>query len=593
LTSEPNGISFVHPNMADDSLKPIQILIDDLKHEDVQSRLNSVKRLGTIARALGPEGTRESLINFITESLDDEDEVLIVLAEILGDFIEEVGGVEHAHVLLKPLENLASTEDSSVREKSVQSLNKISTSLSDAHVTDYMFPLVKRLVNGDWFTSKASAAALFAPIYKRVNSERQSELVALYRILIEDKTPVVRRNAGASLGDFIRVMPAEIVLKEGMQLFQKVYDDEQDNVRLQAASVAVAMGEVLDDENREKLVLPYILQCATDSAWRVRYMAAELFCKLSAVCGEKVTRDKLITEYCNLLGDAEPEVRTAAATKVCGVCEYLTPDEIVQKILPCTKELVVDDSQHVRAALAGEIMGIAPKLGREYTIQHLQEFFLTLLKDEFPDVRLNIISKLDAVHKVIGIELLSQSLLPAIVQLAEDRQWRVRLAIIEYIPLLAKQLGVQFFDEKLSELCMTLLGDPVFSVREAATKNHRKLIEVFGVEWGQNNIIPKVLNLYSHPNYLYRLTILFSIQSLSPAVGGEVLQESMLPLVLRMAQDAVPNIRFNVARTLREMILVLDPRVTEERIKPVLLELAKDRDVDVQFFTHQALAAIG
>ena len=38
-------------------------------------RLNSVKRLGTIAMALGEERTRNELIPFLTESNDDEDEV--------------------------------------------------------------------------------------------------------------------------------------------------------------------------------------------------------------------------------------------------------------------------------------------------------------------------------------------------------------------------------------------------------------------------------------------------------------------------------------------------------------------------------------
>ena len=48
---------------------------DELKNEDVALRLNSVKRLGTIALALGEERTRNELIPFLTDSNDDEDEV--------------------------------------------------------------------------------------------------------------------------------------------------------------------------------------------------------------------------------------------------------------------------------------------------------------------------------------------------------------------------------------------------------------------------------------------------------------------------------------------------------------------------------------
>lgn len=52
----------------------------------LQLRLNSIKKLSTIALALGEERTRTELIPFLTESIYDEDEVLLALAEQLGNF---------------------------------------------------------------------------------------------------------------------------------------------------------------------------------------------------------------------------------------------------------------------------------------------------------------------------------------------------------------------------------------------------------------------------------------------------------------------------------------------------------------------------
>ena len=52
-----------------------------------------------------------------TESVEDEDEVLVALSEELGTFIEYVGGPEWGHVLLSPLENLAAIEEPVVRDK--------------------------------------------------------------------------------------------------------------------------------------------------------------------------------------------------------------------------------------------------------------------------------------------------------------------------------------------------------------------------------------------------------------------------------------------------------------------------------------------
>lgn len=54
-----------------------------------QLRLNSIKKLSTIALALGEERTRSELIPFLTETIYDEDEVLLALAEQLGTFTSE------------------------------------------------------------------------------------------------------------------------------------------------------------------------------------------------------------------------------------------------------------------------------------------------------------------------------------------------------------------------------------------------------------------------------------------------------------------------------------------------------------------------
>ncbi|XP_027526356.1 serine/threonine-protein phosphatase 2A 65 kDa regulatory subunit A alpha isoform-like, partial [Neopelma chrysocephalum] len=84
----------------DDSLYPIAVLIDELRNEDVQLRLNSIKKLSTIALALGVERTRSELLPFLTDTIYDEDEVLLALAEQLGTFTALVGGPEFVHCLL-------------------------------------------------------------------------------------------------------------------------------------------------------------------------------------------------------------------------------------------------------------------------------------------------------------------------------------------------------------------------------------------------------------------------------------------------------------------------------------------------------------
>lgn len=67
--------------------------------------------------ALGPERTRNELLPYILELLEDDEEVLCTLADVLGEQLSNVGGAAQADHLLKVLERLCSIEEIAVREK--------------------------------------------------------------------------------------------------------------------------------------------------------------------------------------------------------------------------------------------------------------------------------------------------------------------------------------------------------------------------------------------------------------------------------------------------------------------------------------------
>ena len=106
-------------------------------------RLNSISRLGTIAATLGEDRTRSELIPFLSENVDDDDEVLLAEAEQLGGFVPFVGGPSHAFILLPLLENLATVEETVVREKAVESLCKVGAQLPDGTINEGFAPLAK------------------------------------------------------------------------------------------------------------------------------------------------------------------------------------------------------------------------------------------------------------------------------------------------------------------------------------------------------------------------------------------------------------------------------------------------------------------
>ncbi|KAF5370220.1 hypothetical protein D9615_010069 [Tricholomella constricta] len=574
-----------------EDIAPIAILMDELRSEDVQLRLNAIHSIPTIALALGPDRAREELVPFLQDSVDDEDEVLLALAEELGrNFEEYIGGKEHAHVLLGPLENLSAVEETLAAE----SITKVATVLSQAQIEEYYIPLLKRLSQGEWFTSRTSSAALYPAVYGKVPPAIQDELRKGFTALGADDTPMVRRAAAKWLGPLLTHFAQHHVLSDGLPIYRRLQSDDQDSVRLLTVEDLIVLAQRMSPAEVKEQLLKQIRHSIGDKSWRVRYMAANHFNELAEAVGVELVREELIGQYVQLLKDNEAEVRTAAAGQIPGFSKLLDKEVILARIVPCVRDLSQDSSQHVRAALANQISGLAPLLGKEPTIEHLLPLFLHLLKDDFPEVRLNIISKLETVNSVIGIELLSESLLPAIVELAEDKSWRVRQAIIEYIPLLANQLGKPFFDEQLGNLCMSWLGDTVYSIREAATVNLKKLTEVFGVEWAKVAIVPKVMGMGQHPNYLFRMTTVQAITTITPSLNLEIVRADIIGPLLLLANDPIPNIRFNVAKSLEVLATTFNTskeghEFVEQQVVPALEQQKNDQDADVRYFATRAL----
>ncbi|MBA0621161.1 hypothetical protein Godav_006809, partial [Gossypium davidsonii] len=424
----------------EEPLYPIALLIDELKNDDIQLRLNSIRRLSTIARALGEERTRKELIPFLSENNDDDDEVLLAMAEELGVFIPYVGGVEHARVLLAPLETLCTVEETCVRDKAVKSLCRIGSQMKENDLVDWFVPLVKRLAAGEWFTARVSACGLFHIAYPSAPEMLKTELRSIYSQLCQDDMPMVRRSAASNLGKFAATVENAHLKAEIMQIFNNLTQDDQDSIRLLAVEGFAALGKLLEPQDCVAHIIPVIVNFSQDKSWRVRYMVANQLYELCEAVGPQSTRTDLVPAYVRLLRDNEAEVRIAAAGKVTKFSQILSPELATHHILPCVKELSSDSSQHVRSALASVIMGMAPVLGKDKrvqargtninyllwdwtdrrsfhsvavvitvvsmfmlddaTIEQLLPIYLSLLKDEFPDVRLNIISKLDQVNQV-------------------------------------------------------------------------------------------------------------------------------------------------------------------------------------------------
>eukprot|EP00566_Odontella_aurita_P008355 CAMPEP_0113564216 /NCGR_PEP_ID=MMETSP0015_2-20120614/21495_1 /TAXON_ID=2838 /ORGANISM="Odontella" /LENGTH=667 /DNA_ID=CAMNT_0000466271 /DNA_START=185 /DNA_END=2188 /DNA_ORIENTATION=- /assembly_acc=CAM_ASM_000160 len=627
--------------------------IDMLRGDDVSGRVEAANKLDGVAVALGPERTREELLPFLTEGIDDDDEVLAAIASSLGRLLPHVGGPSHAYSLLPPLELLLTVEESSVRDCASESARIVSDALSDEDFRTRYAVMVSRLAGKEWFTARISACGLIAAGYRRLGDDDQrKEHVRLYAELCRDDAPMVRRVASQHLGELLLA-----VVEEGgaatsgedgplqatfLPLYEELAANSQpDSVRLQTTENCIAFGKGMgilikkdgdssganaESEALLGRILPLIVATIDDRSWRVRWTAASKFADVVGAFSDLPNAvDSLVPAFEKLLQDPEAEVRTAATLNLSEVakCKAMVRPappprppgseeagsasegaaslaeepggprvKVAERLVKRVTTLTEDDSENVRAALAMVATELAPVLGKEATISHLVPPVLLLLRDATSEVRLNIISSLSALNEVIGVDLLSQSLLPAILDLAEDGKWRIRLAIIQHIPLLAKQLGEDFFSEKLSSLCVGWLGDDISSIRQAAATNLKELTALFGSEWATVHLVPSIAEIKEHQSYLRRLTAVQACALMTTVMEPDTARIELLPMVLDMASDAVPNIRFNVAKGLQIMAPVCGKEICDTQIRPVLSLLVEDPDRDVRYFATKTLESL-
>jgi serine/threonine-protein phosphatase 2A regulatory subunit A len=572
----------------DSSLYPAAVLIDELRSDNLHRRLNSIKNLGTIAAALGVQRTCEELLPFLAEECtDDDDELLFELAEQLEAGVPWVGGSANAHALLGPLEQLCSAEEVAVRDRAGQAIRQLALKVNSM---DHIYELICRLAVHDWFTARMAACSIFPAALKKVSEvKRRDDLLRTYFRLCGDDTTMTRRSAAHALGDIAQVLEGDSMMKDIIEVFEKLAKDEQDSVRILAISNCIVLGKLTGNLASYPQVFSVVTACGEDKSWRVRYMVADHAQQLCEVFESQV-KSSILPLFLKLLQDQEAEVRAIAAARLASVAALHPKKEFLDSLLPAIEKLTMPKelSTPVRISLAGSVLNLASIFGAKLTTEHLLGIYKTLIKDESADVRLKLISSFGDLSSIVGSDAVLSALLPAIIESAQDKQWRVRLAVLDSMPSLAKSLGEVRFTAELLSLFMSWLADEVYAVRASAAKNYKQLVEVFGISWSESRVIPQLQSMAAHKNYLYRVSAIPCVGMLAEVINSPVIEKSMMPILVKAASDPVPNVRLNAAKTLKMMHKNCSCFPTDKFI-PCLQKLSTDEDPDVTFFATACL----
>uniref|UniRef100_A0AAY4AIA2 Phosphatase PP2A regulatory subunit A/Splicing factor 3B subunit 1-like HEAT repeat domain-containing protein n=1 Tax=Denticeps clupeoides TaxID=299321 RepID=A0AAY4AIA2_9TELE len=431
----------------DDSLYPIAVLIDELRNEDVQLRLNSIKKLSTIALALGVERTRTELLPFLTDTIYDEDEVLLALAEQLGNFTMLVGGPEYVHCLLPPLESLATVEETVVRDKAVESLRKISQEHS--------------------------------PVDLEVHFEPLTLVMPTLRQAAEDKSWRVRYMVADKFSELQKAVGPEITKNDLVPAFQNLLKDCEAEVRAAAANKVKEFCENLPEDGRETIIMTHILPCVkelvSDTNQHVKSALASVIMGLSTILGKDNTIEHLLPLFLAQLKDECPEVRLNIISNLDCVNEVIGIRQLSQSLLPAIVELAEDAKWRVRLAIIEYMPLLAGQLGVEFFDEKLNSLCMAWLVDHVYAIREAATCNLMKLVEKFGAEWAQNTIVPKVLGMANDPNYLHRMTTLFCINALSEACGQEITTKHMLPVVLKMSNDQVANVRFNVAKCLQKI----------------------------------------------------------------------------------------------------------------------
>lgn len=580
----------------DVELYPIAMLVDELKNDDIQLRLNATRRLKTIASALGPERTRAELLPFLTDTMDDDDEVLQALADELGHFVTEIGGPAHASCLMDPLESLSTVEETTVRDKAVESLRLVSSTVlaespADAETlhVHHLFPLVRRLATGDWFTSRISACALFSITYTRVPADRadlRSEILQLYKTLACDETPMVRRAASSNIGHVARAVAAiepALIASDLLPVFSDLVDDEQDSVRLLVVENAAVFASLLAASASSE---------ASDASKTTG----------TDVAGNSPTQSQADPAAATFaMSDGDTPAPESPATDMAAA-----PPDSAQTAGKSENESAVSDTTMETSgsggATAASVAGTISDSTREPSASAGADSSGGVIGQDT-----SAPSGAEGEGGEERVVAARDRIIAMVRSFAADKSWRVRYMVADQLSELCAALGPQATREDLLPAFLLLLRDIEPEVRTAAafkvTEITKRVVALppmpgsmdadTGVKLAVRDILPIVREHVSDNSQHVRAALASNIMGLAPVVGVDVTVKHLVEVVLALLKDEFPDVRLNVISRLDKVSFIMSVDTLSRELLPAIVELAEDKNwrVRLAIIAHIPLLA--
>uniref|UniRef100_A0A7S3LZ76 Uncharacterized protein n=1 Tax=Spumella elongata TaxID=89044 RepID=A0A7S3LZ76_9STRA len=574
---------------------PFDFFRQETSNIDVEIRTEAMKKVAIVAALSGPDKSRTEILAYLQTKLEDMDQVLLVLSEKLGNFLPLIGGPDHSQALIPIFEILCETEEITVRDMVVASINKILKQLGPAHKAPVQafFEMFKRLSNeeaGELFYARVSCCHIVSELYRLLNDSDRAQVREIYSRLCKDELTIVRRAAALQFMKLAVLMSADVLVGDYLALMHVLVSDESQTIQVVAIEQLCTFAVLLKENNHTSALstelVPLVKSFADSPSWKVRQALSKKFGSFAKAFLPAEVSAEVFTCLMNLIQDMEPEVRSLAILEVLPFLEVVGTAQFIGELAPAAVHLSQDPIPNVRKLLADLCVDVAAKVGPEAVAMHLSDLIMKLMEDEDAMVRLRIIKKLPIIAE--EAPSLCTRLTESLKALFTNTNWRVRKQLLTAMPAIVKHMGQDYFLDHFFAPTLSLLKDQVDEVRTECCVVLPLISGLSNPTWAYEAVFPSI-KVMSTGEYLVRLSMITALEgflkldSLSDKFYADV-----TALLLGSAADKVPNIRIRAAQAINVAIAVSHSAAFKDKLQTALHELVKDKDRDVRYFAQKA-----
>ena len=559
-------------------------LLEDLKNPETKIKINAIHNLREISFALGRERTRKELLPFLISCIDEEeDEALVELAKILGNFIDCIGGINYIKELFNILEAILIVDDPNIRKETINSLKKTINQVEKIEfIENDIMEIIIRLGENENINQKISSLYIIIFIFPKLSEKNKEIVLNIILKFCKDETISLKKEVLNLIPEITQYLQINFIQK----IISIFLEDKNDTTHIDIMNIIVSMKNLNNLSEIMDYLEKVLTKLACDNNWRVRLTVCD---KLYEILSFPQITNKIkqtsIEIFVKLLEDSEAEVKNICCLRLEDMTKVLYKEDNFDRILKGIKKLEKDNTTYVRGALASNLLKICPFIGQKKTNDFIFPIFLNIIKDENHDIRMTLIKTLENLNKVLNVDSIIQGIIPSFIEISSNKSWRVRIQIMDVIPILSRILDKNNFMANIFPICISSLTDPVFAIREETINLLKKLYKDLKSDEFENKIIEKLNEMIKSTSYLVRNTVALFIKSLCEDENYkefcDLIENKLINIEFILCNDKIVNVRMNCTLTLFKLKKICKNINILKSIDENLEKLKKDNDPDV------------